>query len=570
MLGDLQLGEEDQFKGSQLSKKYGSVFTVWLGPKPVVVISGYQAIKDAFVNHGEEFSGSANYPVIMTGSKGYGVLVSNGKRSKDLRRFSLMTPKNFLMGRRSIEERVQEEAKMLVKAFSEYGDEVIGSRVLTIDDRVKMPYTDAVIHGVQRYMDFTPTSVPHEVIRDTEFHNYLIPEGTMVLPLLSSVLADPRLFKNPDEFDPENFLDENGRFKKNDGFFAFGVGKRVCLGEALARLELFLLFTSLLQRFTFTGTRPPEEINIDPACYSFGRMPPSYDCYIKLRSDHFTLYNISPRIVECFPGKHHEQFKAIDKAKAYIREEVDRRLKNLDTSNPQDYFDVFLVKMLEEKDQPETEFNYDNLFPCVWDLFAAGTETQSSTLSHACLMMIKYPDIQEKVQKEIDEVIGSNRVPTVDDRHMMPYTDAVIHEIQRSMSLAPTAAPHQMTRDTTFHNYHIPKGTTVFPLLSSVLFDPKLFKNPDEFDPENFLDENGRFKENNGRLAFGLGKRSCLGDGMGIPRMVLFLFFISLLQRFTFRGTKPPEEIDASVVSSFIGRLARPYTCYVKLRTPNI
>nr|ACN10166.1 Cytochrome P450 2M1 [Salmo salar]ACN12519.1 Cytochrome P450 2M1 [Salmo salar] len=105
----------------ELSKKYGSVFTVWLGSKPVVVISGYQAIKDAFVTQGEEFSGRANYPMIMTVSKGYGVLVSSGKRSKDLRRFSLMTLKTLGMGRRSIEERVQEEAKMLVKAFSEYG-----------------------------------------------------------------------------------------------------------------------------------------------------------------------------------------------------------------------------------------------------------------------------------------------------------------------------------------------------------------------------------------------------------------------------------------------------------------
>ncbi|CAB1348651.1 unnamed protein product [Coregonus sp. 'balchen'] len=396
----------------ELSKKYGSVFTVWLGPKPVVVVSGYQAIKEALVDQGEEFNGRANPAITLKLLNEHGVGSSNGQRWETLRSFSLMSLKNQGIGCRSLEEIVQEEAKIFGRRF-EYND--------------------------------------------PEFH----------------ILYKP-------------------------------------------------------------------------------------------------LYNISPRIVECFPGKHHELFKAIDKAKAYIREEADRRLKSLDTSNPQDYFDVFLVRMLEEKDQPGTEFNYDNLFPCVWDLFAAGTETQSSTLSHACLMMIKYPDIQEKVQEEIDEVIGSNRVPTVDDRHKMPYTNAVIHEIQRSMSLAPTAVPHQMTRDTTFHNYHIPKGTTVFPLLSSVLFDPKLFKNPDEFDPENFLDENGRFKENNGFLAFGLGKRSCLGDGMGIPRMVLFLFFISLLQRFTFRGTKPPEEIDASVVSYFVGRLARPYTCYVKLRTPNI
>ncbi|XP_029536401.2 cytochrome P450 2M1-like [Oncorhynchus nerka] len=441
----------------ELSKKYGSVFTVWLGPKPVVVVSGYQAIKEALVDQGEEFNGRANPAITLKLFNEHGVGSSNGQRWKTLRNFSLTSLKNLGIGCRSLEERVQEEAKSLVKAFSEYGDSTVN---------------------------------PKELL----FHT--------IINLFWSIVLGRRFEYNDPEF------------------------------------QIFY--------------------------------KPVYTYFDMLKSKVSMLYNISPRIVECFPGKHQELFKAIDKAKAYIRLEADRRLKSLDTSNPQDYFDVFLVKMLEEKDQPGTEFNYDNLFPCVWDLFAASTETLSSTLSHACLMMIKYPDIQEKVQKEIDEVIGSNRVPAADDRHKMPYTDAVIHEIQRSMCLAPTAVPHQMTQDTTFHNYHIPKGTTVFPLLSSVLFDPKLFKKPDEFDPENFLDENGRFKENNGFLAFGLGKRSCLGDGMGIPRMVLFLFFTSLLQHFTFRGTKPPEEIDDTVVSYFIGRLARPYTCYVKLRTANI
>uniref|UniRef100_A0A8C8FRA5 Uncharacterized protein n=1 Tax=Oncorhynchus tshawytscha TaxID=74940 RepID=A0A8C8FRA5_ONCTS len=438
----------------ELSKKYGSVFTVWLGPKPVVVVSGYQAIKEALVDQGEEFNGRANPAITLKLFNEHGVGSSNGQRWKTLRNFSLTSLKNLGIGCRSLEERVQEEAKSLVKPL--------------------------------------PRACPPQL----RFHQPPV----------------------------------------------------VCM-------HAYLCLSAVSSRFHCEPQRAPV---------------PYYHQPILVHSPWAQLYNISPRIVECFPGKHQELFKAIDKAKAYIRLEADRRLKSLDTSNPQDYFDVFLVKMLEEKDQPGTEFNYDNLFPCVWDLFAASTETLSSTLSHACLMMIKYPDIQEKVQKEIDEVIGSNRVPTADDRHKMPYTEAVIHEIQRSMCLAPTAVPHQMTRDTTFHNYHIPKGTTVFPLLSSVLFDPKLFKKPDEFYPENFLDENGRFKENNGFLAFGLGKRSCLGDGMGIPRMVLFLFFTSLLQHFTFRGTKPPEEIDDTVVSYFIGRLARPYTCYVKLRTANI
>uniref|UniRef100_A0A8C7UK43 Uncharacterized protein n=1 Tax=Oncorhynchus mykiss TaxID=8022 RepID=A0A8C7UK43_ONCMY len=428
----------------ELSKKYGSVFTVWLGSKPVVVISGYQAIKDAFVTQGEEFSGRANYPVIMTVSKGYGVLVSSGKRSKDLRRFSLMTLKTFGMGRRSIEERVQEEAKMLVKAFGEYRDSVVNPKELLCN----------------------------------------------------------------------------------------------CVGNVICSIVFGHRFE-----------------NDDPMFHS--------SLFIE-SSIALNMYNMFPRIVWCFPGNHHEMFAIVNKAKDYIQEQAEIRLKTLNISEPQDFIEAFLVKMLEEKDDPNTEFNNDNMVMTAWSLFAAGTETTSSTLRQSFLMMIKYPHIQESVQKEIDEVIGS-RVPTVDDRVKMPYTDAVIHEVQRYMDLSPTSVPHKVMRDREFYNYHIPEGTMVLPLLSSVLVDPKLFKNPDEFDPENFLDENGVFKKNDGFFAFGVGKRACPGEALA--RVELFLFFTSVLQRFTFTGTKPPEEINIEPACSSFGRLPRSYDCYIKLRT---
>ncbi|KAJ8414581.1 hypothetical protein AAFF_G00037830 [Aldrovandia affinis] len=435
----------------EFSKKYGSVFTVWLGPKPVVVLAGYQTIKEALVNQGEEFSGRYNYPMLKKVSKGYGLLASSGKRCKDLRRFSIMTLKNFGMGRRSIEERVQEEARFLVKAFSEYGDSAF----------------------------------------------------------------NPKLF----------------------------------LSNAVSNVICSIVFG---QRFEYKDQR-------------FQFLQHGIDAYFSfISSSKGQLYNIFPRLVQCLPGPHHELFQHLQKIREYLKLEADQRMENLDSNCPRDYIEAFLVRMKEQGDAASNEFHYNNLLSSIWNLFSAGTESTSSTLRQSLLLMMKYPHIQERIQKEIDEVVGSSRMPSIQDRQNMPYTDAVIHEVQRSMDLTPTSVPHKMMTDTEFKGYCIPEGTMVLPLLTSVLLDPKLWKNPDGFDPENFLDEKGRFKKNEAFLVFGLGKRACVGEGLA--RVELFLFFSSLLQHFTFTGAQPPEEINVTPACCSFGRLPRVYDCYVKVR----
>ncbi|XP_028640757.1 cytochrome P450 2B1-like, partial [Grammomys surdaster] len=161
-------------------------------------------------------------------------------------------------------------------------DQVIGShRLPSLDDRSKMPYTDAVIHEIQRFTDILPLGVPHRVTKDTMFRGYLLPKNTEVYTILSSALHDPRYFEQPDTFNPEHFLDANGALKKSEAFLPFSAGKRLCLGEGIARNELFIFFTSILQNFSVSSHVAPEDIDLTPKESGIGKIPPTYQiCFL--------------------------------------------------------------------------------------------------------------------------------------------------------------------------------------------------------------------------------------------------------------------------------------------------
>uniref|UniRef100_A0A8C2ZJH9 Cytochrome P450 2K1-like n=1 Tax=Cyclopterus lumpus TaxID=8103 RepID=A0A8C2ZJH9_CYCLU len=415
----------------KFSKKYGSVFTVYLGPQKVVVLAGYKTVKEALVNRADEFGERHAMQITHDYNLGHGVLWSNGDSWKEMRRFALTNLRDFGMGKRASEDKIIEECEHLIEVFKKYKGEafdftkpmncavsniicsiiygsrfeyddpeftslvartnkniqlvgspsiqvlfhfflslrlqemhslivankkqnlrlfsrlketlnpqmcrgfvdsflesgntnshfhnenllvtvlnlfaagtdttattlrwgllfmakypkiqdqvqeevsrVIGSRQAQVEDRKNLPYTDAVIHETQRMGNIVPMSLPHQTSQDVTFQGHFIEKGTTVIPLLTSVLSDESEWEEPHSFHPAHFLDKDGKFLKRDAFMPFSAGRRACLGESLAKMELFIFFTTLMQQFRFTA--PPgvseEELDLTP-CVSFTRSP---------------------------------------------------------------------------------------------------------------------------------------------------------------------------------------------------------------------------------------------------------------------------------------------------------
>ncbi|KAL4831766.1 hypothetical protein H8958_015673 [Nasalis larvatus] len=139
--------------------------------------------------------------------------------------------------------------------------------LITLDDQAKMPYTEAVIHEIQRFADLLPMGVPHIVTQQTSFRGYIIPKDTEVYLILSTALHDPHYFEKPDAFNPDHFLDASGALKKNEAFIPFSLG--------IAHNELFLFFTTILQNFVASPVAP-EDIDLTPQESGVGKIPPTY------------------------------------------------------------------------------------------------------------------------------------------------------------------------------------------------------------------------------------------------------------------------------------------------------
>ncbi|NWU51804.1 CP2J2 protein, partial [Dromas ardeola] len=405
----------------KFTEKYGDIFHMQLGSTSFVCVNGLRLVKEVLVNQAENFMDRPEIPIDSEVFSKRGLVSSNGHLWKQQRRFTLTTLRNFGLGKRSLEERIQEESQCLVDAFR---------------DEQGNPFN------------------PHFKINNA----------------ISNIICSVT-FGNRFDYHNEDFQ-------------------------------------KLLQL-------------IDETVSLHGTVTSQ-------------LYNSFPSIMKFFPGSHQTIFKNWRLLKSFVKEKIDKHKEDWNPSESRDFIDSYLQEI--DKDNGDGSFQEENLVACTLDLLFAGTETTSTTIRWALLYMAMYPEIQARVHAEIDAVIGQAQKPSLEDRNNMPYTNAVIHEVQRKGNIIPFNVPRLTVKDTVVDGFHIPKGTVLITNLTSVMFDKNEWETPDTFNPGHFL-KDGQFWKRESFVPFSVGKRSCPGELLA--RSELFLFFTSLLQKFTFQP--PPD-----------------------------
>ncbi|XP_070806339.1 cytochrome P450 1B1 isoform X1 [Pituophis catenifer annectens] len=214
--------------------------------------------------------------------------------------------------------------------------------------------------------------------------------------------------------------------------------------------------------------------------------------------------------------------------------------------------------------QTQPGLSLEHVPATVTDIFGASQDTLSTALQWLLIFLIRYPEVQTKLQEEIDKVVGRNRLPCAEDQPHLPSVMAFLYESMRFSSFVPVTIPHSTTADTILMGYHIPKDTVVFINQWSVNHDPVKWPAPEVFNPARFLDESGFLNKDlaSSVLIFSVGKRRCIGEELS--KVQLFLFTAVLVHQCNFNAN--PKEDSKMDFTYGLTVKPKPFTLSVTLR----
>lgn len=220
-----------------------------------------------------------------------------------------------------------------------------------------------------------------------------------------------------------------------------------------------------------------------------------------------------------------------------------------DSDSIRDVMDSLLKSAADvsQEEGGDLDLSHDLVMSVAVDLLGAGVDTVSTSILWGIFLMARYPEVQKRVQREIEEEIGMSRPPTMEDKKRLPFVEATVSEIMRLACITPLSVPRQTTVDVELGEYKIPKDIFIMINQQSTCMDPETWGDPDKFRPERFLteDDKGKITANSGFaesfMVFGAGRRRCIGEFLA--KIEIFLFFTLLMQRCSF-AESPDEKLS--------------------------
>lgn len=403
---------------ARLKKRYGDIFSVYVGNKPIVVLNNYKLIKEAFEK--QEFSGRpGNFSGTFFQKGKTGITTTEGKHWK--------VQREFLAG---------------------YLENMTGSNHRGLEDIIMDEVAEIKLYIAKREGEDLALSYQ---------------TNTAILNVLWSLTCGRKMHAQQQEFQTVyECVDKITQFMSRAAIFSF-----------------LPVLTKIL----------PESIT----CIERGRY---------------------------YRNRFHEV------SEKWIREHRQEYRGNR-TGDLQDAY-------IHHVNQGEDTYTEQGLAAMLREIFVIGAESESVMMRWAFRILSCSPQVQKKVQAELDRVVGRGQPVNWDTRDSLPYTMAVIREIQRFADIAPTGLVHRTLCPVNIGGFTLPEDTLVMANISQCHKDPKLWLKPEQFYPEHFLDDLGALKDEKsleGFLPYGVGRRSC--PGARLADMQMFLILANILSDFS-------------------------------------
>ena len=446
----LSLASKDSLSNlANLRKKYGDVYSLYVGNKLVVFLNGYDAINDALVKKGSLFARRPVTPFSTSQDIFPAIVTANGQTWRENRAFTILALD-----------------QVSVKNKGCHIEEIIAVETTALMDKLE------TLSG------------------SVDPRNYLLPSVSNVITSF--------LFSQRFDLDDKEFI----------GFLEYVDSNEKYLPRAVTLVN----------------------------CFPF---------LLKLPGDVLG----TKRMIE-------NQFIWLRLLNKYLS---DRKFDGAKT----DFVDSYMQSIAENEIRGHKQtLTKQNMFNATFDLVIAGSGTVSATISWLLLYILHDSNLQATLHSEIDDVIGRKRLPALEDRRNMPYTEATILEALRIAAVVPLGLPHSVPFDTVFKGYLIPQDSTVITNFNSVMMDPEIWPHPEKFFPERFLSSDRKtVKIPKEFTPFALGPRSCLGERLA--KMELFLYLTSLMQRFRLS----PSGANLPRIKGSVGVIYRPdpyQICFIK------